>query len=103
MMKLLVLLVFYLSVASFAGAQENSGKKNCYNLSVNSGVRITKFAVSAFDTEDYPAMGIRKGVGISKTLMNRFQVASGINIYLRAESKSPLVDRIYWYRRGSLD
>jgi hypothetical protein len=101
-MRLHVLIVFHLSVASFAYGQENSEEKNSYNLSVNFGMGITRFTVSGFDTEDYPAMGTRLGFGISKTVIGRFQVASGINIYFRAKSKSPLVDRIYWYRKGSL-
>lgn len=101
-MRLILLIVFYLLSASFVHAQKNKEKKNSYNFSVNFGMGLTKFDISGFDTEDYPAMASRLGVGISKTVIGRFQVESGINLYFRAKSKSPLKDEIYWYGKGSI-
>jgi hypothetical protein len=101
-MRLIVLIFIFLSSAYLVFAQENSEKKNKYKFSLNYGMGLTKFHISGFDTEDYPAIITRLGVGVSRTLIGRFQVESGINLFYRAKSKSPLVDRIYWYGKGQI-
>jgi hypothetical protein len=101
-MRNIIAIVFCLSSASLAVAQKNTEENKNYSLSANFGIGITKFAVTGFETDEYPALVSRLGVGIAKTIIDRFQVASGFNIYYREKSKSPLVDEIYWYGKGSL-
>jgi hypothetical protein len=87
---------------SFIYSQSNSEQNKTYNFSANVGVGINKFAVTGFETEDYPSMATRIGFDISRNIIgNRVQLQSGINLYFRAKSKSPLVDEIYWYGKGS--
>ncbi|WP_340152358.1 hypothetical protein [uncultured Marivirga sp.] len=102
-MRLIVFLGFYLSSVCFAYSQTNTDKNKNYNLFAKFGMGITKFAVSGYETEDYPAMVNRIGFGISKTIIgNRVLIESGLNFYFRAKSKSPLVDEIFWYGKGAL-
>jgi|GEM_PF-4113244 hypothetical protein len=102
-MRHIIVIVFCLSSAFLATAQTNSEESKTYNLSAKVGVGITKFAVTGFETDDYPAIATRLGFAISKTVIgNRILVESGLNVYFRAKSKSPLVDEIYWYGKGSL-
>lgn len=102
-MKPFIFIAFYLCSACFAYSQTSTEEKKSYNLSAKFGIGITKFAVTGFETEDYPAMATRLGFAISKTVIgNRILVESGLNFYFRAKSKSPLVDEIYWYGKGSL-
>jgi hypothetical protein len=102
-MKLLVFITFYLSSTSLMYSQANTDENKSYNLSAQFGMGITKFAVTGFETEDYPTMVTRLGVGVSKNIIgNRILVESGINVYFRAKSKSPLVDEIFWYGKGAL-
>ena len=102
-MRHIIVAVFCLSSASFAIAQTNSEENKSFNLSAKLGIGITKFAVTGFETEDYPAIATRLGLGISKFIIgNRVLVESGLHVYFRAKSKSPLVDEVYWYGKGAL-
>ncbi|SMG34175.1 hypothetical protein SAMN05661096_02230 [Marivirga sericea] len=102
-MKLILFITFYLCSMCFIYSQSHSEQNKTYNFSANVGVGITKFAVTGFETEDYPAMATRIGFSVSRNVIgNRVQLQSGINLYFRAKSKSPLVDEIYWYGKGSL-
>ncbi|WP_296619057.1 hypothetical protein [Marivirga sp.] len=97
-----IFISFYLCSACFAYSQTNSEENKSYNLSAKLGIGITKFAVTGFETEDYPAMATRLGFAISKAVIgNRILVESGLNVYFRAKSKSPMVDEIYWYGKGA--
>jgi len=101
-MKPLLFFAIYIWSAGFVYSQKNSEENKTYNLSAKFGIGITKFAVTGFETEDYPAMATRLGFAISKAVIgNRVLVESGLNAYLRAKSKSPLVEEIYWYGKGS--
>ncbi len=101
-MRLIVLILLFLHNSFSLFSQTNNEESRSYNLSAKVGVGITKFAVSGFDTEDYPAMATRIGAVISKNIIgNRFQVESGMNVYFRGKSKSPLVDEIFWYGKGA--
>lgn len=101
-MRPILLIIISLFSASLVFAQENSEKKCKYKFSLNYGMGLTKFHITGFDTEDYPAIITRLGVGVSRTLIGRFQLESGIHLFFRAKSKSPLVDRIYWYGKGQM-
>ncbi|MGM0581322.1 MAG: hypothetical protein ACQETL_11620 [Bacteroidota bacterium] len=101
-MKPIVIIFFYLCSASLLFAQTKSEQNKTYNFSASLGMGINKFAVTGFETEDYPSMVTRLGIGVSRNVIsNRVQLQSGINLYFRAKSKSPMVDDIYWYGKGS--
>lgn len=101
-MKIILFIAFYFCSICFLYSQRNNENDNPYNFSASLGMGINKFAVTGFDTEDYPAMATRLGFAISKTVIgNRILVESGLNFYFRAKSKSPLVDGIHWYGKGA--
>lgn len=101
-MKLILFITFYLCSMCFIYSQSNCGQNKIYNFSANLGVGINKFAVTGWETEDYPSMATRLGFSVSRNVIgNRVQLQSGMNLYFRAKSKSPLVDEIYWYGKGS--
>lgn len=101
-MKLILFITFYLCSICFVYSQSKSEQNKTYNFSANVGVGINKFAVTGWETEDYPSMATRLGFGVSRNVIgNRVQLQSGLNLYFRAKSKSPLVDEIYWYGKGS--
>ena len=101
-MKPFLFIAIYLCSASFVYPQAKSEQNKTYNFSANVGVGINKFVVTGFETEDYPSIATRLGFSVSRNVIgNRVQLKSGINLYFRAKSKSPLVDEIYWYGKGS--
>ncbi|MGK7391287.1 MAG: hypothetical protein ACNS60_13105 [Candidatus Cyclobacteriaceae bacterium M2_1C_046] len=101
-MKLIVFIAFYIFSTCFVFSQASTEKNNRYNLSAKIGIGATKFDVSGFLTEDYPALVVRMGGSISKAIIgNSLQLESGLSIYYRAKSKSPLKNDIYWYGKGS--
>lgn len=89
--------------AHFLYGQTNEDKNSPYTFSGKIGIGRTKFDVKGFLTEDYPALVVRLGGGISRPIIGRrLLLVSGLNIYYRAKSKSPLKDEIYYYGKGSL-
>ncbi|MGJ3234860.1 hypothetical protein [Marivirga sp.] len=101
-MKLILFITFYLYSTCFIYSQIESEQNKTYNLSAIVGAGINKFAVTGFETEDYPSMVTRLGFCVSRNVIsNRFQLQSGINLFFRAKSQSPMVDDIYWYGKGS--
>jgi len=101
-MRIIILISIYISSVQFACAQEKKETTSDYNFSINYGIGLTIFDISGFETDSYPALLTRIGVGVSRNVTQRIMIESGIRLNFRAKSKSPLKDGIFWHGNGLL-